>query len=320
MDDKTKDIIRAMYPKAPAVEMDRLLHLAETSGLDPVQRHLYLIQRKGVWQIQTGIDGFRAVAGRNGLAGIDDAVFVEDDKGKPVSATVTVYKWGPDGASKAAYTATARFSEYCAGGPMWTRMPHTMVAKCAEALALRKAFSQLAGLYTADEMDQAGPGDDEPAPAPKPRKAARKPPPRTGILPPPKEEPEPSPLDGLGDDVRPAPSKDPEPPTDGDVMGPTALRDLVKRAQAHASMPFPQLQVLAVGPDDVFDVKNLTHRAKMQKACEALLAEVSTRDVDAALKQALDEHPDLKSTLLAVIDSGLGLKQQLAEIGKITQG
>lgn len=139
-------------------ELKLFLHVADKSSLDPLSRQIYFIKRSGKMTIQTGIDGFRAVADRTGqYVGSSDPVF-EDNGNIPAKATVTVNK--VVGGIVGNFTATARWQEYYPGksqGFMWDKMPHTMLGKCAEALALRKAFpAQLSGLYTSDEMDQAG--------------------------------------------------------------------------------------------------------------------------------------------------------------------
>ena len=139
-------------------ELKLFLHVADKSGLDPLSRQIYFIKRSGKMTIQTAIDGFRAIADRTGqYIGSSDAVF-EEIANKPVKATVTVNKVVQSVIGN--FTATARWDEYYPGksqGFMWDKMPHTMLGKCAEALALRKAFpAQLSGLYTGDEMAQAG--------------------------------------------------------------------------------------------------------------------------------------------------------------------
>ena len=158
------DLIKSQIAKgATDDELKLFLHVADKSGLDPLSRQIYFIKRSGKMTIQTGIDGFRAVADRTGqYVGSSDPVF--EDNGKiPAKATVTVNK--VVGGIVGNFTATARWEEYYPGksqGFMWDKMPHTMLGKCAEALALRKAFpAQLSGLYTDNEMDQAS-NDNEP--------------------------------------------------------------------------------------------------------------------------------------------------------------
>ena len=143
-------------------ELKLFLHVADKSGLDPLSRQIYFIKRSGKMTIQTGIDGFRAVADRTGqYVGSSDPVFEENGE-IPSKATVTVNK--VVGGIVGNFTATARWEEYFPGeaqGFMWNKMPHTMLGKCAEALALRKAFpAQLSGLYTDHEMDQASNDND----------------------------------------------------------------------------------------------------------------------------------------------------------------
>ncbi len=165
----TKTLIRQINPQATAPDLEVFFYQCARTGLDPIAKQIYLIYRAGRMVIQTGIDGFRVTAARSGLmAGSDDPVFADDKDGHPISATVTVYRIASDG-ERYGYTATARWSEYAPadlgddGAFMWRKMEHTMIAKCAESLALRKAFpAELSGLYTDVEMAQAGAADSGP--------------------------------------------------------------------------------------------------------------------------------------------------------------
>jgi hypothetical protein len=81
----------------------------------------------------------------------------------PVAAKVKVYRVG----MRLPVEAVAHFREFVPTykdrrtneerpTPMWQKMPAHMLAKCAEALAIRQAFPrQTSGIYTDDEMSRA---------------------------------------------------------------------------------------------------------------------------------------------------------------------
>lgn len=137
-------------------EFALFIHACKRTGLDPLMKQIHCVKRGGKMSIQTGIDGYRLIADRTGqYAGNDDPIF--DDEDNPKKATVTVYKLV--NGVRCPFTATARWDQYYPGdalGFMWKKMKHLMIGKCAEALALRKAFpAELSGVYTNEEMQQA---------------------------------------------------------------------------------------------------------------------------------------------------------------------
>lgn len=147
-------------------ELMLFLHLAQRSGLDPFSRQIYLIERRaqidGQWkttrQPQTGIDGLRLIADRTDrYAPGREPTYTYDATGNLLTATAYVKKWVRGEWHEIA--ATAHYDEYVGKTGkgevtrMWVEKPHIMLAKCAEALALRRAFpAEMSGLYTADEI------------------------------------------------------------------------------------------------------------------------------------------------------------------------
>lgn len=168
------DLIKNQIAKGcSAAEIEYFIGVCQRTGLDPFQRQIYAIRRKDngteKMTIQTGIDGYRLIADRTDrYAGSDEPVHHYDDAGNLMRSVVTV--WKMVGGVRGSFTASALWSEYQqANNKMWVKMPCTMLAKCAEALALRKAFpADLSGLYTTEEMMQSEGGNDRPPLEPKP--------------------------------------------------------------------------------------------------------------------------------------------------------
>ncbi len=178
----TKTVLKPKDREATGAELALLAEQSVRTGLDPMSRQIYGIFRwdsrakDEVMTIQVGIDGLRAVAERTGrYAGGSAYLFCGEDKvwtdvwsekAKPLAAKALVRK--VLGGVVIETEAVALWSEYGLTTNVWKDKPAHMLGKCAESLALRKAFPQdLSGLYTDDEMGRAD-VKSPPAPLPAP--------------------------------------------------------------------------------------------------------------------------------------------------------
>jgi phage recombination protein Bet len=149
---------------ATDAELELFVSTCKRTGLDPFMRQIYFIKRydaatKGqVGAIQVGIDGQRLIAERTGLYDGQDPIEWLDTDGvwsevwtgtgdNPVAARCSVYRKDWSAGRKA--TAVVRWDSYAQTyvkdgkrfySPTWKAMPDVMLGKCAESLALRRAF------------------------------------------------------------------------------------------------------------------------------------------------------------------------------------
>jgi phage recombination protein Bet len=141
--------------------------ICKTSGLSPFKREIWCIvtgtgQYRQV-QIMTGINGFYAIANTNSAYdGIETdfgpVIEHKDVKLFEVPEWVEARVYRKDRSRpmiiKAYWTEFHKAVLSSSGKPTnWGKMPRVMLSKCAEAMALRKAFPQeLNGLYFEEEI------------------------------------------------------------------------------------------------------------------------------------------------------------------------
>jgi phage recombination protein Bet len=159
--DQVQLISSTIAPGCTNDELRLFAYACQRTGLDPFSKQIYAIKRGGKMTIQAGIDGLRAIAERTGqLDGSHTEWCGEEGDWRdvwlaskpPAAAKTTIWRKG----SQHPFVGVARFADYNGGQGLWSKMPAAMIAKCSEALALRKAFpADMSGVYTTDEMDQA---------------------------------------------------------------------------------------------------------------------------------------------------------------------
>lgn len=181
------DLIKATIAKDTTdAELSLFVQTCNRLGLDPFARQIYLVKRWdsqlrcNVAQSQVSIDGFRLVAERTrqyrgqtapqwcGKDGKWLDVWLADEP--PAAARCGVHREGFAEplyrvAKYTSYVQTTKDRQTNTERPnrMWATMPEVMLAKCAEALALRAAFpNELSGVYTSEEMGQAESDREEP--------------------------------------------------------------------------------------------------------------------------------------------------------------
>jgi len=171
--DKIELLKRTVAKGTDDDQLALFLEVCRGHGLDPFAKQVYCIlynndeSRAGKGPkdmvIVTGIGGYRKMAARDypDFAGSSEGHFTWTEQktpGKrriPETCTVEVYrKNGPTSRATVRWDEFAPYDLTSKKADFWNRMPTTMLEKCAEAKALRKAFPGLGDIFTDVELAQ----------------------------------------------------------------------------------------------------------------------------------------------------------------------
>jgi phage recombination protein Bet len=166
------------YPGAALPSVKLVVNVCRAQHLDPFQKPYHIVpmnvkkakSNDYEWRdvVMPGVGLYRTQAARTGaFAGVDEGVFGEKVTGAwgpkgvayPEWCSVTVYRivQGERVAFSSgkvywleSYATKSRESD--TPNAMWSKRPFGQLEKCAEALALRRAFPEVGAAPTADEM------------------------------------------------------------------------------------------------------------------------------------------------------------------------
>lgn len=156
---------------APRPVIEAFAQTVQRTQLDPIARQIYCIERGGRYTIQVSIDGARLVAQRSGdyegqtpIEWTADGkewtqVWLDDEPPKAARAGVNRQGFRETLYAVATWDGFAPKTKDGKLMGLWQgKLGSHMLGKCAEMLALRKAFPmELSGLYVPEEMDQSSP-------------------------------------------------------------------------------------------------------------------------------------------------------------------
>lgn len=168
------DLIKENVAKGTTDEQLQLfLYVCKKHRLDPLAKQIYCVlwpRQGGKFHdmvIITGINGFRTTAARDhkDFAGTSKPIFTYQDtvlntpagRRIPESCTMKAFR---KGFPEAAAEVEVYWSEFAptdlkvTRSDFWNRMPRHMLAKCAEAQVLRKAYPDLSDVYIEEEVAQ----------------------------------------------------------------------------------------------------------------------------------------------------------------------